>query len=62
LGSDVLDFPQLHGAYHDPWRTDDAVRTVCELPVAPVLHRADCSGLVREEGPERLAVRGSEEN
>lgn len=35
---------------------------MCEGPFAPVLHLADCSGLARCDGVERVAVRGSEEN
>jgi hypothetical protein len=58
----VLDLPQLHGAYHDPFRTDDAVKTMFLCPVAPVLHLADCSGLARHDGADKPAVRGRDEN
>jgi hypothetical protein len=37
----MLDLPQLQGAYHDPFRTDDAVKKTFVCPVAPVLHLAD---------------------
>jgi hypothetical protein len=58
----VLVFPQLHGAYQEAFRTDDAVTTILAFPVAPVLHLADCSGLARHDGTDNPAVRGREEN
>lgn len=57
-----VDFPQLQGAYQDPLRMEDAVKTTLGALVAPVLHPADCNGLFRHDGAERPAVRGSEEN
>ena len=33
----VLERPQLHGAYQEPYRTDDALRAMCEFAPATVL-------------------------
>jgi hypothetical protein len=58
----LLDLPQLQGAYQEPNLTDDAVNATCEFPVAPALHPADWSGLVRQDRVGRPAVRGRDEN
>jgi hypothetical protein len=57
----ALEFPHDHGAYHDPYRTDDAERRPLGGEMAPVLQLAACMGFVRHLLTER-EVRGNEEN
>jgi len=60
-GGGVLELPHDHGAYQDPYRTDDAVRRPLGGEMAPVLQLAACIGFVRCVLVERK-VRGNEEN
>lgn len=60
--TEPLDLPQLQGAYHEAYRTDDALIMTFWVRFAPDFHSADWSGLVRHDELERLAVRGREEN
>ena len=58
----VLDFPQDHGAYHEPFRIADEGRTrlgVEAAPVRQVVHRRE---LVRHDGAENAEFLGTEEN
>jgi hypothetical protein len=60
-GSGMLELPHDHGAYQDPYRTDDAVRRPLGGEMAPVLQLAACMRFVRHVLAER-EVRGNEEN
>lgn len=63
LASDgVLERLQVQGAYHEPWRTVDAMRRTLGEAVAPVRQFADWSGFGRRDDADPTTLRAAEEN
>lgn len=58
----VLDLPQDHGAYQEPYLTAEEERTALGVEVAPARHFVDWREVVRDDGTENADFLRTEEN